>query len=184
MGLPALKYDDLPHYTYEDYTHWQGQWEVICGIPYALAPAPGMKHQRISFNIASQLNRFLKESGSRCRMYQAIDWEIAEDTIVQPDVLVVCGDVIENKKLEIPPVIVFEVLSPSTGRKDRIVKFRLYQEAGVKYYCMVSLDSPAVEVYQMKGPVYDKEDEGKDGKLLFDIGECEFALDVHEIFQE
>ncbi|HSV11108.1 MAG TPA: hypothetical protein VLI68_10085 [Hanamia sp.] len=30
----------LPHYTYEDYCHWEGRWEVIDGIPYAMIPAP------------------------------------------------------------------------------------------------------------------------------------------------
>jgi hypothetical protein len=30
----------LPHYTYEDYCHWEGRWEVIDGISYAMIPAP------------------------------------------------------------------------------------------------------------------------------------------------
>ena len=28
----------LPHYTYEDYCMWEGNWELIDGIPYAMSP--------------------------------------------------------------------------------------------------------------------------------------------------
>jgi len=34
----AHKY--LPNYTYEDYCQWEGQWELIEGIPYAMSPLP------------------------------------------------------------------------------------------------------------------------------------------------
>jgi hypothetical protein len=30
----------LPHYTYEEYWLWEGRWELIVGIPYAMIPAP------------------------------------------------------------------------------------------------------------------------------------------------
>ena len=35
----------LPYYTYEDYCHWEGRWELIDGIPYAMSPAPNPIHQ-------------------------------------------------------------------------------------------------------------------------------------------
>ena len=34
--MSALKKEDLPAYTYEDYQHWEGDWELIEGIPYAI----------------------------------------------------------------------------------------------------------------------------------------------------
>jgi hypothetical protein len=37
----------LPHYTYSDYEQWEGQWELIDGIPYAMSPLPVPKHQKI-----------------------------------------------------------------------------------------------------------------------------------------
>ncbi|WP_301924323.1 hypothetical protein [Ferruginibacter sp.] len=30
----------LPHYTYEDHCQWEGRWEIIEGIPFAMSPAP------------------------------------------------------------------------------------------------------------------------------------------------
>lgn len=39
----------LPHYTYEDYKQWEGRWELIYGIPFAMAPA-----RVININLLSQ----------------------------------------------------------------------------------------------------------------------------------
>ncbi len=35
----------LPYYTYEDYCRWEGRWELIDGIPFAMSPAPTPRHQ-------------------------------------------------------------------------------------------------------------------------------------------
>ena len=42
----AAKY--RPHYTYDDYCQWEGQWELIEGMPYAMSPAPIPAHQRVN----------------------------------------------------------------------------------------------------------------------------------------
>ena len=76
-----------------------------------------------------------------------MDWKIAEDTIVQPYVLIVCKK-IEKKFLDFPPLLVVEVLSPSTTSKDRGEKMELYQMQKVKYYLIVDTDFKKVEIYQ------------------------------------
>ena len=53
MVISALRIEDLPHYTYDDYVQWEGRWELINGIPYAMTPAPSVKHQLISQNIGA-----------------------------------------------------------------------------------------------------------------------------------
>ncbi len=45
-----MKVEHLPHYTYEDYAKWQGDWELIEGIPYAMA-SPTRLHQRFVFRL-------------------------------------------------------------------------------------------------------------------------------------
>jgi Uma2 family endonuclease len=114
----------LPHYTYSDYLHWEGKWELIEGIPYAMRPAPIPKHQLT----ASKLNRSFGNAleDCNCEVYQPIDYKISEDTILQPDLLVVCQP-IEKNFLDFPPALVVEILSTSTASKDRLYKFNLYQ---------------------------------------------------------
>ena len=57
--MPVLDINELPNYCYEDYKRWEGNWELIYGVPYAMSPAPLIKHQRISNNIAWQLKNLL-----------------------------------------------------------------------------------------------------------------------------
>jgi len=38
----------LPNYTYEDYLNWEGSWEIIDGIAYAMSPMPSTAHQKIA----------------------------------------------------------------------------------------------------------------------------------------
>ena len=44
----------LPHYTYEDYCNWEGRWELIDGIPFAMSPAPTPRHQWLIANIIAE----------------------------------------------------------------------------------------------------------------------------------
>ena len=82
--MSASKKEYLPNYTYDDYKKWEGNWELIYGVPYAMAPAPMIKHQAISNKIAWQLQNNLKECKA-CQALLPIDWKIDESTVVQPD---------------------------------------------------------------------------------------------------
>lgn len=99
----------LPHYTYEDYAQWEGQWELIDGIPYAMMPLPVPKHQWLGGTLLTEFRMALKGC-QQCKPYQPIDYRVTDDTILQPDMLVVCGE-ITKKYLDFPPVLVAEILS-------------------------------------------------------------------------
>jgi Uma2 family endonuclease len=183
MNAVALQMEDLPHYTYDDYVQWEGRWELIGGIPYAMVPAPLKKHQWLSGEILWQLKEQLKNC-PKCDVLLPVDWQITEDTVVQPDILVVCDEDIEGTTLEHTPVIVFEILSPSTRRKDSVLKYQLYEAAGVKYYCMVDPDANSVEIFILKADKYGKV-ESFDGRTIhFDLGPCRVALDFAALFTQ
>ncbi|MEP6596015.1 MAG: hypothetical protein ABJA71_08705 [Ginsengibacter sp.] len=40
-----------PHYTYDEYCQWEGRWELIEGMPYAMSLLPVPEHQRFSLRI-------------------------------------------------------------------------------------------------------------------------------------
>lgn len=106
MGiLKNLNIDYLPHYTYKDYERWEGRWKLIDGIPYAMSPQPGLTYQRISQKIGAQL-KILLEDCDKCIALLPVDWKISDDTVVQPDNLVVCGEV-EGKYLTKPSILIF-----------------------------------------------------------------------------
>ena len=171
----------LPHYTYEDYEQWEGQWELIGGIPYAMSPQPVPKHQRISTNLCSEFRHALKSCNNYCKVYQPIDYKITEHTILQPDMLVVCGN-ITKKYLDFAPALVAELLSPSTALKDRHTKFEIYQSQGIRYFLIISCDTEVVEVFELLDGKYELKDSGHDIAFPFKFEDCNTAIDFKEIW--
>ena len=90
----------------------------------------------------------------QCKAYPPLDWKIEEDTIVQPDLLIVCNK-IEKKFLDFPPVLIVEILSPSTASKDRGEKMELYQSQKVKYYLIVDPQFKKLEIYEYINTQYE-----------------------------
>lgn len=172
----------LPHYTYDDYVQWEGKWELIDGIPYAMSPAPTPKHQLIA-NTLGSLFYFELKNCSQCKAYQAIDYKIEEDTIVQPDISILCQTT-KKKFIDFPPALVVEILSSSTAMKDRHTKFYLYQQQKVKYCLFVSPDSEEIEVFELNGNEYALKEKGKDFSFTFSLDkECTAAINFAEIWK-
>ncbi|MCP4219349.1 MAG: Uma2 family endonuclease, partial [bacterium] len=164
-------------------TQWEGKWELIRGIPYAMTPGPRLEHQDICGEIFAQLRERLKDNACHCRAYLPIDWAITDDTVVQPDIVVACGNHVGDKKLEVTPIMVFEVLSPATARKERGVKYHLYEQAGVRYYCIVDADTKSVDVFVLEDDGYGGADAFTGGAMNFQLGSCNISLDFGEIFR-
>jgi Uma2 family endonuclease len=173
----------LPHYTYDDYRLWEGKWEIIEGIPYAMSPAPIPKHQYIANNIGGELRNLLKSAGcKKCIASQAIDYKIEEDTVVQPDVLLYCGKT-SKQFLDFTPKLVAEILSPSTAMKDRHTKFNLYEKAGVKWFLIVNPETEVVQVYELENEEYVLKQEGHAFTHSFELEEgCRIGVDFGEIW--
>lgn len=142
----ATKY--LPQYTYEDYSLWEGNWELINGIPYAMSPAPTLRHQRINSRLVTLFTIVLSKDCQNCLAYMPIDWKVVEDTVVQTDLSVICGNT-NQKYLDFPPMLVAEILSPSTAIKDRNLKKQIYLSQGVKYYLILDPALDNLEIYEI-----------------------------------
>jgi len=89
--MGALHVEEIPRYTYDDYKLWDGKWELIEGYPYAMSPAPMIKHQSISNKIARELEELFQDC-TKCQVLLPVDWKIAEDTVMQPDNSVICHE--------------------------------------------------------------------------------------------
>lgn len=174
----------LPHYSYEDYVQWEGKWELIEGFPIAMSPAPSPKHQWVSNNLGSELRIAVRKSGcNKCRVYLPIDYKVAEDTVLQPDLLIVGGE-IDKKYLDKAPVLVVEILSPATTLRDRHTKFQIYQQQGVQYYLLVNTDTETVEVFRNSADGFQSVVPGSDGTISLELEEdCSIALSPGAIWQ-
>lgn len=175
---PAVKI--LPHYTYCEWETWEGQWELIEGIPHAMGPLPVPKHQQIATSLAAEFHFQLKKC-KHCTTYQPLDYRVADDIILQPDMLVVCGS-ITKKYLDFPPALVAEILSPDTFLKDRHTKYSIYEAQGIFYYLILSPDAEEAEVYSLENNAYVLKQKGKDFVYTFLFEGCEATIDFTEIW--
>ncbi|MEA3456727.1 MAG: Uma2 family endonuclease [Campylobacterota bacterium] len=179
--MAALRNNDLPYYTYDDYTYWEGEWELIDGIAYAMSPAPVKRHQMLCGYIFSEIISHLSEC-SICEVLIYEDWKIDTTTLLKPDVAVVCHD--KNPKyISKTPEIVFEVISPSTAKKDEGLKYTIYEAEGVQYYILIYPDDLVAKMYRLIGEKYHKVGEF-DGEVVdFEDIACPFSFDFDTIFR-
>jgi Uma2 family endonuclease len=129
--LKGIRHVDIASagiYTVQDYLQWEGEWELIHGQPVAMTPSPTFGHQQLSAAIFRQLDEALDDC-SRCQALFEIDIELSVDTVVRPDVLVICYQP-EGERLTRAPSLIFEVISPKTSRRDEVIKFDLLPDRG------------------------------------------------------
>lgn len=149
MPLPELKH---PGYTLEDWQTWEGRWELIHGVAYAMTPAPSTHHQSLSSDLHGRIWATLKDAkrrhGGDCQLFAApTDVYLFPDTVVQPDLLVVCDPAKTSPRgIEGAPDLVVEILSPSSVGKDMTTKRWLYESAKVPEYLIVYPDENSAEL--------------------------------------
>jgi Uma2 family endonuclease len=94
-------------------------------------------HADIQANITTALRSRLR--GKPCKFYGSdLKILVGGSSSRYPDGMVVCSPVAPTATAVRDPVVIFEVLSPSTAAKDRIVKAREYQATpSVQRYVML-----------------------------------------------
>ena len=142
-------------YTLEDYLALPDdrRAELIDGVFYDMA-APNNVHQILSAEIWKILSDYISEHNGDCIPMLApadVQPDCDNKTIVQPDVFVVC----DRSKFTLErtvgaPDLIIEILSPSTRRKDMIVKLAKYENAGVREYWIVDPIKKYILVYDFE----------------------------------
>jgi Uma2 family endonuclease len=173
--MPAPRYN--PHYTLVDYQVWEGNWELWNGVAVAMTPSPFGRHQKALTKLAHMLLSAMETAGCKgCEVAVELDWIIAEDTVIRPDLSLCCGDNID-RFIESPPVLVAEVLSDSTAHKDKTAKRKLYADQGVRYYLMVDTNPGHLEMLRLVNGQYEQVNTG-DQMILELNPTCSIGLDL------
>ena len=169
-------------YTYEDYKKWEGDWELIEGVPLAMAPSPISIHQIISGKFYKELEEIIEEC-ENCFVMIEEDYIVDEDTILKPDIALVCNEDIYSFIKNTPKLIV-EVISPSTIKRDEKIKFEIYEKEGVEWFFLVYPNILKVKAYKLINGKYKKVGDFTKGKMTLQIDECEGEIDFDEIFKK
>ena len=184
-GIPGKKQGE---YTLEDYLALpeERRVELIDGVFYDMASPTGY-HQFLTGEIHSALLMQAKAQHSPCRPFiSPLDVQIDKDerTVVQPDVFGTCDPSgFQNGRYYGAPDLIIEVLSPSSRRKDIIIKGAKYANAGVKEYWIIDLKYKKVIVH-----VFAEEDVTRIYNIWDDIpvhiSKGAFHVDMKDIYED
>ena len=121
--------------------------EIIDGVHW-VTPSPATPHQFVVSELMGALFVYLRAEPVGWVMSSPSDIELAPDTIVQPDILVLPRTGARPPRDWATaglPILVIEVISASSRSRDRIIKRLRYQRAGIAEYWIVDIESRIVE---------------------------------------
>jgi Uma2 family endonuclease len=141
----------VPAMTRDQFFDWaetqRARYEFDGFQPVAMTGG-NLNHNRIAFNIHTALRGRLKGSG--CEPF-GVDAGVATtgDTVRYPDAVVTCSPANGASRLVPNPVVVFEVISPTSGHVDRIVKVREYGAVdSIRRYVIVESASVGLTMHE------------------------------------
>jgi len=154
------------YYTFEDWLALdEDAWAELYDGVLCYLFTPTIEHQEIVGNLHLQMGNFLK--GKQCRVFLppfGVRIFKDEDTVLLPDILIICDkSKLEGRVVHGAPDFVLEVLSPSTAKRDKLVKYKFYQKAGVREYWIIDPDEKILQAGVLSNgsyvtSMYDHED--------------------------
>jgi Uma2 family endonuclease len=130
------------------------RYELINGQVH-VTPAPSPLHQRASKRLQRLLEAYFEAPG-RGEVFNApIDVILPPHDVVQPDLVVVTDpSQVSRRGIEGAPLLVIEVLSPTTTVYDRTTKSQRYAALGIPHYWIVDPEAQTIECYHREGSTY------------------------------
>jgi Uma2 family endonuclease len=125
-----------------------------------MSPSPNVRHQSISMQLSTEFNNYFRNS--KCKVLAEIDVSLeGEEDIdsvkewVRPDISIICNDEkIKENYIAGAPDLIVEILSKSTAKRDKMIKFNRYQHSGVKEYWIVDPIYETVDICVLKNDYF------------------------------
>ena len=175
-----------PKLTYEDYakTPDDERYELIDGelIPM---PSPKWLHQLLQAKIFLPLANFVYGGSLGSMVVAPMDVLLTPFDVVQPDLIFVSNaraHIITEDNIRGAPDLLIEILSPSTERRDRIVKRDLYARHGVGEYWLIDPYAKTATVLILGANGYNTHAVFGEGDTLTSPTLPGFALNLGELF--
>lgn len=127
------------------------RYELIDGL-LIVSPAPRIRHQRVAGRLHIVLDGVTPEHLEV--LFAPVDVVLAEDTVIQPDLLVAPLEAFTERDLPAAPLLAIEILSPSTRGMDLLLKKERLQRAGCAHYWVIDPDEPSIVAWRLTDGVY------------------------------
>lgn len=127
--------------------------ELIDGM-LVMSPAPGVPHQGVVGELYLALRATCPADSGLRVMLGPLDVTLAEDTVVEPDLLVARKDDFTEPELPHAPLLAVEVLSPSTRLYDLTLKKARYEKAGCAAYWVIDPVEPRLVAWELSDQTF------------------------------
>jgi Uma2 family endonuclease len=127
------------------------RYELMDGA-LLVTPAPRFRHQKAVSSLHTLLVAAAPE-GTEV-LTSPFDVVLAEDTVIQPDLLAAPRSAFTETDLPGPPLLAIEVLSPSTRSIDLLLKRDRLRRAGCPHYWVLDPDQPSLTAWTLKDDEY------------------------------
>ena len=148
MSEPAEKRMSLDEFlAWDDGT--DTRYELIDGVRVAMAP-PAEAHRILAMRLGSRIDAALRDRRPcNAQIAAGVLRPDRADSYYVPDIAVTCRANAPDRQAIVDPVLIVEILSPSTERHDRRVKLPIYRQiASVREILLVDADSHYGELHR------------------------------------
>lgn len=188
---PGYGCDPEIRFTYQDYLEMPEEpgfrFEILEGM-LVKEPSPNVMHQRVSRRLLRILVDFFEAFDPEGEVfYSPLDVTFYDITVVQPDLLYVSGEqkqIIKDTRIDGPPTLIVEILSPSTIRKDRLKKMQIYQKVEVRHYWLLDPKEKTLECYALQNGLYARVASGIDNDMVDHPHFEGLAIDLALLWQQ
>jgi Uma2 family endonuclease len=181
-----------PYLTEEEYVNLERastrKHEYYAGEIFAMTGA-SEQHNLIATNITASLHQQLR--GRDCRVYPSdMRLKVLQTGLnTYPDITVVCGSpqFVDQRKRDtlINPTVIIEILSPSTERYDRGMKFQHYRTIeSLQEYVLIDQDKQHIERYTRREPRQWVLEEASGFESTLDLTSIGVALRLKDIYEQ
>lgn len=123
----------------------------------SVTPAPGLTHQGILRDLLVILDRHVKQHGLGVVFPASVDCILSDTTVLQPDLVFIeraRTQIMTERAIEGAPTLAVEIISPSSGPTDRMVKTRLYARHGVPHYWIIAPQARTIDALTLAAGAY------------------------------
>lgn len=175
--------ETLPRMTVDQYLRYEQENEIrhelVDGFLYAMVGSSD-RYEEISGNLFAALHQHLRDTP--CRVYGSNLKLRVSDNFYYPDLFVRCSNERSDSYFKTDPLLVAEILSPSTLRYDQGDKRLAYQTlASLKEYVIIAQDTQRAEVYRRIGEGWEHLFYGPDADYL-PLTSVDFAIRFSDLY--
>jgi Uma2 family endonuclease len=168
----------------DDFLAWEREqperYEYAGGVA-TMMTGGSLDHSTIASNLWTALRDGLR--GSACRAFRGDTKITANNSIRYPDLSVTCTPVRGDEDTVLEPVLVIEVISPSTEREDRgRKKFDYFATASIQQYAIIEQDARRIDLYTRSGNRWT--DEIVEGDAALTLSSIGVEITLNAIYED